>query len=223
MKREFLESMGLDKETVDKIMQENGNDINAEKRKTEAAEAKATTANNELEAAQNKLTAAQGELDALKASNGDIAKAQQQLTELQAKYETDTADLKGQLAARDYSDAINKAISDKGLKFSSKGAQSAFVAALKEKKLELKDGSLDGLDDFIKSQKESDPDAFAPDKPAPRFATGAGGGAGGHGNPNQTMTTAELMAQNIGKATAESGKAANNIISMYTGGAKNGT
>ena len=34
--------------------------------------------------------------------------------------------------------------------------------------MELKDGELSGLDDFIKAQREADPDAFAPDKPAPR-------------------------------------------------------
>jgi len=33
MKRKFLEDLGLEKDIVDKIMAENGNDINAEKAK----------------------------------------------------------------------------------------------------------------------------------------------------------------------------------------------
>ena len=215
MKRDDLRKLEISEEAIDKIMDWNMADIGKEKAKTDSAK-------SELADVQSKLEAAQSDIDALKASNGDAAKVQQQLDELKLKYDTDTADLKGQISARDYSDAITRAISEKGLKFSSKSAQTAFIAALKEKQLELKDGALSGIDDFIAAQKEADPDAFAPDKPAPRFATGSGG-AGGHGNPNQNMTTAELMAQTIGKASANSGKAANNILSSYLGGNTNGT
>ena len=38
MKREFLEGLGLEKEVIDKIMEENGKDINAEKAKANAKE-----------------------------------------------------------------------------------------------------------------------------------------------------------------------------------------
>lgn len=184
MKREFLEGLGLEKETIDKIMAENGADLEREKAKTTAAKA-------DLADAQGKLTAAQTELDGLKKSNGDIAAVQKQLTDLQAKYDKDTGDLRTQLADRDYTDAIARGISGKGLKFSSKSARQAFEAALKEKKLELKDGELSGLDDFIKVQKESDPDAFAPDKPAPRIVIGLGGG---NGQPPKPVSRAAQLA-----------------------------
>lgn len=188
MTRDFLKTFELDDEAIGKILDENMADIGKEKNKTTAAKAEA----NDL---KNKLETAQGELETLKASSGDIAKVQQQLSELQTKYDTDTADLKGQISARDYANAISKAITDKGLKFSSKSAQTAFTAALKEKNLELKDGVLEGLDDFIAAQKEADPDAFAPEKPAPRFATGSGA-AGGHGTPAKPMSrAAELSAK----------------------------
>lgn len=185
MKREFLEGLGLEKETVDKIMAENGADLEREKAKTTAAKA-------DLADAQGKLTAAQTELDGLKKAGGDIGRLQQQLTDLQAKYDNDTGDLRSQLADRDYSDAISRAISGKGLKFSSKSAQQAFTAALKEKKLELKDGELTGLDDFIKAQKEADPDAFAPDKAPPRIVGPMGGG--GNGAPPQPVSRAAQLA-----------------------------
>ncbi len=59
----------------------------------------------------------------------------------------------------------------------------------------MKDGELSGLDDFIKAQKESDPEAFAPDKAPPRFVTGAGNG-GGHGEPpKQPSRAAQLAAE----------------------------
>lgn len=172
MKREFLEGLGLEKETVDKIMAENGADLEREKAKTTAAKA-------DLADAQGKLTAAQTELENLKKTGGDIGKLQQQLTDLQAKYDKDTGDLKGQLEDRDYSDAITRAIAGKAMKFSSKSAERAFTAALKEKKLELKDGELTGLDDFIKTQQEADPAAFSTEGGSVKVSLGGSLGGGG--------------------------------------------
>jgi len=209
MTREFLKNLGLEDSVIDQILNENTQDVNKEKAQT-------TTAQTELSAAQEKLKTALAGLEAQKAAGGDPAAAQKQLEELQTKYDTDTNALKAQLADRDYSDAITRAISDKALKFSSRSAERAFIAALKEKKLELKDGVLTGVDDFIQAQKEADPDAFAPEKAPPRFLTGSGGGHGAPGGSQKTV--AERMAEAIGKASAESGKAANNIISTYTGG-----
>lgn len=185
MTREFLKNLGLEDAAIDSILNENMQDIGKEKTKTTAAKA-------DLADAQGKLSATQTELEGLKKANGDIAAVQQQLTDLQAKYDKDTGDLKGQLADRDYSDAVTRAIAGKGLKFSSKSAERAFTAALKEKKLELKDGELTGLDDFIKAQKEADPEAFAPDKAPPRIVGPMGGG--GNGAPPQPVSRAAQLA-----------------------------
>jgi gamma-glutamylcysteine synthetase len=208
MKREFLEGLGLEKEVVDKIMAENGADLEKEKAKTNAAKA-------DLAEAKEKIAEVQSECDQLKASNGDVAAVQKELDDLRAKYDADIADRENQLAARDYEDAINRAIAGKSLKFSSKYAEKAFKNLLKEKKLEVKDGELDGLDDFIKEQKAADPDAFAPDKPTAKIVSPTGGGS----NPPSThqsthQTVAEQLASSIGKAKADSGKAANDVISM---------
>lgn len=190
MKREFLEGLGLEKEAIDKIMAENGADLEREKAKTTAARA-------ELAEARGKLDTANTELETLKKAGGDIATVQQQLSELQAKYDTDTAALKGQLADRDYSDAISKAITGKGLKFSSKSAERAFTAALKEKKLEMKDGELSGLDDFIKAQQEFDPDAFFRDGGIRvDLSAPLGGGAPATKNENDMMNAIIRGARN---------------------------
>lgn len=172
MKREFLEGLGLEKETVDKIMAENGADLEREKAKTTAAKA-------DLADAQGKLSAVQTELDGLKKAGGDIGKLQQQLTDLQAKYDTDTKALQGQIDDRDYSDAINGFIAEKGLKFSSKSAEKAFIAAFKEKKLERKDGAFVGADDFLKAQQEADPDAFSTEGGSVKVDLGGPLGGGG--------------------------------------------
>lgn len=207
MTREFLKNLGLEDAAIDNILNENMADIGKEKSKTTAAKA-------DLADAQGKLSSAQSELEALKKAGGDTAAIQQQLTELQAKYDKDTGDLRTQLADRDYADAIGKAITSKGLKFSSKSAERAFTAALKEQKLELKDGELTGLDDFIKAQKEADPDAFAPDKAPPRFATGAGSG-GGHGEPPKNVPENVRIAKEIGAARAAGASATNDVLKNY--------
>lgn len=211
MTREFLKNLGLEDAAIDKILDENLRDIGKEKSQT-------ATAQSELSAAQEKLKTAQTDLEALRKSSGDVSSVQKQLEELQKKYDTDIADRDAKLADRDYADAITRAITGKQLKFSSKAAERDFIASIKAKKLELKDGELTGLDDFIKAQREADPDAFAPERPAPRFVTGGDGGHGAPGGSGGGKTTAELMAEAIGKANAASGKAANDIISSYTGG-----
>ena len=205
MKREFLEGLGLEKETVDKIMAENGADLEREKAKTTAAKA-------DLADARDKLSTAERELDGLKKAGGDAAALQKQLTELQAKYDTDTRALQGQLADRDYGDAISRAIAGKNLKFSSKSAQRAFTVALRERKLELKDGELTGLDDFIKAQREADPEAFAPDKAPPRIISG---GSGGNGEPQETLPANVAQAKEMGAARAAGLKASDDVMKNY--------
>ena len=161
-----------------------------------------------------KLPGVSQELETLKKSNGDVAAVQKQLEELQKKYDDDTAALKAQLSDRDYADAISKAIAGKGLKFSSKSAQRAFEAALREKKLELKNGELSGLDDFIKAQKEADPEAFTPDKAPPRIVTGSGSG-GGHGEPQENVPENVRIAKEMGAARAASASATNDVLKNY--------
>ena len=207
MTREFLKNLGLEDAVIDNILNENMADIGKEKARTTAAKA-------DIADAQGKLSAAVSELETLKKSSGDAAAIQQQLTELQDKYDQDTEALRTQLADRDYADAIGRAITGKGLKFSSKSAERAFTAALKEQKLELKDGELFGLDDFIKAQKESDPEAFAPDKAPPRFVTGSGNG-GGHGEPLENVPENVRIAKEMGAARAASASATNDVLKNY--------
>ena len=203
MTREFLKNLGLEDAVIDNILNENMADI---------GKARTTAAKADLADAQGKLSAAVSELETLKKSSGDVAAVQKQLEELQKKYDDDTAALNAQLSDRDYADAIGRAITGKGIKFSSKSAERAFTAALKEQKLDLKDGELTGLDDFIKAQREADPAAFAPDRPAPRIITGAGSG---HGEPPEHVPENVAQAKEMGAARAASGKAASAVLSHY--------
>lgn len=204
MKRDFLKNLGLEDDVIDKILDENSRDIGREKQKT-------TTAETALETAKTDLTAAQTELETLKQTNGDVAAMQKQLTDLQAKYDTDTAALNAQIADRDYSDAVNRAIADKGLKFSSKAAKRDFISRVKDKKLELKDGNLSGIDDFIKADKEAEPESYASDKPVPHLVTPMGKG----GDPQAGTPENVALAQAMGKTRADSMKASTDVLSHY--------
>lgn len=117
------------------------------------------------------------DIETLKVTAGDAEAVKGKLADLQGKYEADTAKLQQQIAARDYGDAIRSAIEAKGVKFTSKAAERAFIADLREKKLKLDNGTLSGFDEFLESQKQADPWAFASNKPKPYFSGPSGGPA----------------------------------------------
>ena len=207
MKRDFLEGLGLEKEVIDKILDANSADIGKEK-------AKADTLKDDLATAQQTIADREKDLETLKKSAGDADGIQAQLDELKAKYDKETSEYQAQIAERDYSGAVARAIADKAIKFSSKAAERAFIADLKANRLEVKDGALVGFGEYLGKVKESDPDSFAPDKPKPSFAPPAGNG----GEQGKPLTIAEQLAKNLGAAAAQRDKAANEVISKYTGG-----
>lgn len=171
MKRDFLKELGItDEETVKAVLDENGRDVAAVKVKLETAELEKTAASEALEA-QTK------ELKALQESAGTSGELQQKIEAALAE----TEQYKAQLADRDYLDAVNKAIADSGVKFSSKAAEQVFVAGLKENRLKLKDGAPEGFEDYLSKVKTDDPSAFAEEKKAGngmKFDTGAKLGGG---------------------------------------------
>ena len=88
MKREFLEALGLDKEIVDKIMTENGNDINKTKEKLEAER---DNYKSQLETAQNALKDFEG-VD-VKELKGKIDTLTADLTAKETDYQTKLTDM----------------------------------------------------------------------------------------------------------------------------------
>ena len=88
MKRETLEALGLDKETVDKIMAENGNDINKTKEKLEAERDNYKT---QLETTQTALKDFEG-VD-VKDLQGKVTQLTTDLTAKETEYQTKLADM----------------------------------------------------------------------------------------------------------------------------------
>ncbi len=88
---------------------------------------------------------------------------------------TRAGELAARLAARDYDEAAARELAGKGVRFSSKGAEKSFLGALREKGLTVRDGRLEGFDEFLREQREADPGAFENEKPSFVRPVGAGG------------------------------------------------
>lgn len=138
MERRFLESLGIEKEAIDKIMAENGKDIEVQKALTVAETQKVTAANDTIKQLR----------EAVKKFDGkDPEKLSADLAALQKKYDADTAKLR-------LDNALDVAII--GAKGRSTKAVKAF---LDYGKMKLKDdGTIDGLD--LEALKKSEPYLF---------------------------------------------------------------
>lgn len=162
MKRDEVKAIipGITDEQLDRVMDLNGADIEKHKQTIATLTTERDTARTQLGEANEKL---EGYDPDWKTKAADAArKAQEQVDALQSDF------------------AAKGAVS--GVKFSSESAKKAFLADLKAKKLPLQEGKLLGFEDFLADYKQSDPAAFAPDRPGPAFTTPGSGAAGKPGN-----------------------------------------
>lgn len=156
MKTEDLKALGLNDDQVQKVFAMNGTELNDLKQQV-------TTLTTERDAARTQLA------DANKKLEGYDPEWKTKAEQAQQKAAAQVSALKADYAAE------NAAA---GLKFSSASAKKAFLADLKAKGLALQDdGKLLGFEDFVKDYKTTDPNAFAPDKPAPTITVPGKGGA----------------------------------------------
>ncbi len=178
MKRKFLEDLGLEKEAIDKIMAENGNDVNAAKADYEALKQR-------LEAANTQIQERDGQLEQLKNATGDVETMKQQIATLQAenktakeKYEADLKDLK-------LSAAIKMAVGNSA-------HDAELVAGLfdKAKLILSEDGQVTGLEDQLKAIKKEKAFLFKEEK-APQQIKG-GKPAEGRGTPPADKKPSEM-------------------------------
>ena len=118
-----------------------------------------------------------------------MSKLQTDLETLQSTYDTAKKDYESKLTKQAYEFAVKEKVA--GLKFSSNSAKKAFIAEAIKEEMKIKDGELQGFDDFVENYKKSDADAFleeekpepapAPEiKPKPTFS----GKSTGNGDPD---------------------------------------
>ena len=162
MKREFLEGLKLEADVIDKIMAENGKDIEREKAKTAAAETAAKETQAQLEKA-NKTLEGFKDYDQTKA---DIEK-------YKAEAETAKKEAAEKIASLERSAQVKDFLS--GKKFVNDITRDAFAAKLAEQlgSDDAKGKSLDELFEALTKDKEN---IFADDKkPTPPVVAPMGG------------------------------------------------
>ena len=146
MKTDELKALGLSDDQVQRVFALHGEDVNGLKTTIATLTAERDTARTSLGEANKKL-------------EGYDPDWKQKAADAQQQAEQQIAGIKAQYAAASAADALH---------FTSESAKKAFLSDLAAKKLPLQDdGKLLGFDDFVKEYKGADPDAFAPDKPAP--------------------------------------------------------
>lgn len=151
MKREFLEGLGLEKDTIDKIMTENGNDINREKAKADTEKQRADDIKAQLDAAKETLKGFEGI---------DVAQLQSEITKLNGDLATKDAEYKAKIADMEFSSVLDGAING------SKAKNSKAVKALLDlDKLKASKNQTEDINNALKALRESDAYLFGSDEP----------------------------------------------------------
>lgn len=165
MKREFLEGLGIEKEAVDKIMAENGKDIEAEKAKTAATESDRDRYKEQLDTAMEKL-------DKFK----DVKPEELQATieKLQGDLKAKDEEYAAREAERAFTDSVKEAIKEVG------GRNEKAVMALLD--METLKGSKNQKEDIkaaLEVVKKDNDYLFGSKEPInnPTGPTGGGGGS----------------------------------------------
>lgn len=161
MKREFLEGLGLEKEVIDKIMAENGNDINKAKSDYDEMKSQLNTANNTIKERDKQIESLK-KVDA-EALQAEITKLQEENKEVTKKYQSDLKDIK-------LTNAIKLAIAGKV-------HDEDMAASLFDKsKLVLTDeGKVAGLDEQLEVIKKDKGFLFKTDKVDTHYDPNSGG------------------------------------------------
>jgi hypothetical protein len=174
MKREDLKALGLAEDVIDKIMEENGKDI--EKYKGEAATAKASA-----EQLKTQLTDRDKQLDELK--KVDPAALQAEITKLQTANTTAQAEHEKALSAAKLNFALEARLMKEGAV-----STKAVKALLDPAKISLDGENLIGIDEQLKALKETEKWAFGEQQPS--GSTGMPHGTPPPAYPTVAMRTA---------------------------------
>ena len=138
MKRDFLEELGLEKDVIDKVMAENGKDIETEKTKTKAAEA-------DRDRYKDQLDTTNEELEKFKDVKPEELK--QTITDLRKQIKDKDDEYAAKEADRAFRESVETAIKDAGGKNAKAIMALLDLDALKESKNQKEDvkTALEGL------------------------------------------------------------------------------
>lgn len=195
MKTEFLKSLNLSQEVIDKIMAENGKDIAVEQKKAEKVIQERDSYKLKAESLETQVNDANTEIQKFKDMDIDgIKKAADDWKETAEKAK---ADADKQISQMKFDYALSAALTGAKAKNTK-----AVKALLDMDGLKFNDGKIVGLDEQLAQIKADNDYLFESDEPAPEFVKGTNGGSGSVGGKKPSeMTYTELcdyMAQNPG-------------------------
>ena len=195
MKTEFLKSLNLSQEVIDKIMAENGKDIAVEQKKAEKVIQERDSYKLKAESLETQVNDANTEIQKFK--DMDIDGLKKAADDWKETAEKAKADADKQISQMKFDYALSAALT--GAK--AKNAK-AVKALLDMDGLKFNDGKIVGLDEQLAQIKADNDYLFESDEPAPEFVKGTNGGSGSVGGKKPSeMTYTELcdyMAQNPG-------------------------
>lgn len=168
MKREFLKDMKLTDEQIDAIMAENGKDVNGLKEQVNSLTTEKDGLQSQLTERDTQLKDLKGKAKDSDELTAEIEQLQKANKEAKEKYEAD-------LTAQQKSFLVDKALTGAGARNAK-----AVSSLLDLDSVEVKDGQLSGLDEQLKSLRESDGYLFKedpqPSEPQPQGGVRITGG-----------------------------------------------
>lgn len=169
MKRDFLKDLGIEGDAIKQIMDENGKDVEEAKKGIEDLKQQIASKDTEISGLKEQITRRDADIEALRSASADNESLKTQLTELQAKYSTDTAELQQRLRDQATEFETSKATEAffNGVKFSSQLAREAAIAQFKSKDFKLENGTFQGGKEWLEELRKNSPDAFKAVEPDP--------------------------------------------------------
>lgn len=171
MQRKFLEDLGLEKEAIDKIMAENGSDIEKTKSRLEAER---DNYKSQLETAQTALKEFEG-VD-VKELNGKIAQLTADMATKETEYQAKIADM-------EFNSVLDTAITKSGARNAK-----ALKALLDIDVLKASKNQTDDINAAIEKVKAENDYLFESANPVPHIVAKGGGNA-----PGTKMSLAQAM------------------------------
>lgn len=166
MKRSELEALGLSKEQMDAVMKAYGADIEAAKAETAGLKSQVADLTGQIGKRDADLKDLRTQLEAAQTDATRLADVTKQLGDLRTQYDADTAAYQKRLKDQAFDHALDRATGS--ITFSSKAARAQFLTDVRAKGLSMEGEQILGFDDYVKTYRESDPGAFAPEAPDPQ-------------------------------------------------------
>lgn len=200
MKRKFLEDMGLEKEQVDKILDENSQDIGKAKGDSEKIQKDLDAANAEVESLKGQISDRDKQLETLKNSTGDVEAMKQQIATLQADNKAKDDAHAAEIKQLKIDSAIDSALT--GAKAKNNTAVKALLKDLDKAEL-ADDGTIKGLAEQIEALQKSDAYLFDTTTKKKTQVKGAKPGESGNDDSDHEVDTSKMTYSELAAYMAE--------------------